>query len=499
MKSIKYILVLLLMAGVFTSCEKFLDINDDPNNPTEASILQLMPSAQLAIAFQFSNIANRVGEDAVQHLVVQRFDAWAVDGSDLSNDWRFNLYAGALKDLEDIIEQSTESEDFHYAGISKLLKAYSYSLMVDMWDDIPYSQACREFEYPLFDDAADIYDDLFSLIDDGIADLAKGNEAPLDQADLIYGGDIESWVRMGNTLKLKLYNQIRLIDADRAKTGIENLVAAENANPGTVLITSADQDFSFNYVNNANPENRHPGFQNDYMVKGEAYISNFFYDLMDGNSDPRIPYYFYNQGEDGFEGRDYGDPGPIGNDNGSRTVQGIYPVGGKFEDGSATSVTGSSAPGNGEFRMITNVMRLFIETEAALTLNATVSGNADDLFQSAMEEAFAEVNRLDAPNISTDDISAYVQQQMQNFADSVTTESKLNLVMTEKYVAMFGNGLEAFNDYRRTGYPVIPDPIETNQLRLLRFPYPDDELTANPNAPAQPNRNVPVFWDVNEK
>jgi len=496
MKHLKYILIIAAFSGIFVSCEKFLDINDDPNNPTSATIVNLMPTAQVSVGYAFSNFPGRIGEDAVQHMVIGRFDGWDVSGSDVSNDWRFSLYAGGLKDIEDIILQAEESGNYHFVGIAKLLKAYSYSLMVDMWDDIPYSQACGIFEYPEFDEGEDIYDSLFVLIDDAIADLRKENEVSLADIDLYYQGDVASWIRMGNTLKLKLFNQIRLVDAVRAKTGIEALVAAEAANPGTVLITSADQDFNFYYVNSSDPENRHPSYQADYIVKGEGHICNFFYEYLDDRTDPRLPYYFYNQSEEGFEGRNYGDPAPQGNDGDTRTVPGIYPVGGMYDDGSAEVVSGSSAGGDGEFRMITNVMRLYIEAEAALALNATVSGTAKDLFEQALEASFLEVDLLSAPDMDVADVDTFIRNLLDDFSDSTTVSSKLNLVMTEKWIALFGNGLESFNDYRRTGFPVIPDPIETNNLRLLRIPYPDDELDSNPNAPEQPNRNVPVFWDV---
>ncbi len=499
MKTLKYLTLILILSGFLGSCEKFLDINDDPNNPTAATIIDLMPAGQVSIGFAFSNVPGRIGADAVQHMVVGRFDGWDVDGSDVSNDWRFSLYAGALKDFEDVIEQATASENFHYVGIAKLLKAYSYSLMVDMWDDIPFTQACGDFEYPEFDDASGIYDDIFLLIDEALDNMEMDNSVTLADVDLIYQGDVASWIRMGNTLKLKLYNQIRLVDPVSAKAGIEALVAAEAANPGEVLITSADQDFNFYFVNNANPENRHPSYQADYLVKGEAHICNFFYDYLDNNNDPRIPYYFYNQNADGFEGRNYGDPAPQGNDGDTRTVPGIYPVGGKFDDGSAEAVTGGSANGDGEFRMLTNIMRLYIEAEAALSMNAAVSGTAEELFKEAMEASFLEVNRLSAPDMISTDVDAYIQDRLDDLTDSTTVSGKLNLVMTEKWIAMFGNGMESFNDYRRTGFPVIPDPIETNNLRLLRIPYPNDELDANPNAPDQPNRNLPVFWDVDSK
>lgn len=491
-----YLLLIFVMTGILTSCEDYLDINDNPNEPTEASIMQMLPSAQVHMAFALSNDANRVAETNMLRLVVGRYDGWNVDGSAMSNTWRFNLYAGALNNIGTIIRQAGESGDYHYTGISKLLKAYTYSMMVDMWDDIPFSEACGAAEYPVFDKGAAIYDALFALIDEGLADLGKDNAAPLSHVDLIYGGDISSWKRMGNTLKLKLYNQIRLVEPGRARSGIESLVAAERANPGQVLITRPEHDFIFRFGSTGDPENRHPGFQNDYLVKGESYICHFFHDRMVDNADPRIPYYFFRQSADGFIGRHFGDPAPIGNDGHLRTVQGIYPVGGRFDDGQPQGVSGSSAPGNGQFRMITNVMRLFIETEASLAMDATVSGDAGELFRLAMEAAFGDVNRLSAPNIPAEKIDTYVQRQMDRFHSSTALAEKLEVVMNEKWVALFGNGLESYNDYRRTGFPVLPDPIETNNVRMWRFPYPEQELSSNKNAPAQPVNNNRVFWHV---
>lgn len=500
MKNIFQIVLLVALAGLITSCEEWLDINDDPNFPTEAGVIELLPSAQVGVVFALSNHLNRIGADAVQHYVVQRYDGWAVDGSDVSNAWRFSLYAGGLQDLEDIIVRAGESEDWHWVGVAKLLKAYSFSMMVDVWDDIPYSEALNqeEYPYPNFDDAAGIYDDLFLLIDEGLADLDRENEISMAGVDLIYGGNVAAWKRMGNTLKLKMYNQIRLVDETRAQQGIEALVAAEAAAPGTVLITSAGQDFDFSFNDASSPENRHPIFQMDYVVKGEAYISNYFHDMMLNNADPRLDYYFYYQ-SGAFEGRNYGDPAPIGNDGDERTAPGVYPVGGKFNDGSVEGVDGTSAPGDGEFRMITNFMRLYIEAEAGLVMNAAVSDVPDSLFKAAMLASFQEVNLL--PGIAAipqDSIDSYVARKLADYVAAPTTAEKLEILMEEKYVAMFGNGVEAYNDYRRTGFPAIPPPIETNELELLRFPYSDDELTSNPSAPdAQPENNEPVFWDNN--
>lgn len=486
------LIIFLLSAFLFNACDNFLDINDDPNNPSDATIVQLLPAGQASLAFSFANALNRIAADNVQYFF-GRYDSWDISSEDVSNSWRFSLYAGGIIDLEQVIQKATETENYHFIGVAKLYKAYTYSIMVDLWDDIPYSQASKlEFEFPEFDDARTIYNNIFELIDEAIVDLDKplpALPADLRSVDLIYDGNTQAWKRMGYTLKLKMYNQIRLIEPALAKTQIESLVSSGN------LISTNSQDFVFQYGTSTSPENRYPGYITDYETKGEAHINRFFYETMFDKADPRIPYFFYNQNTD-FEGLYTGDPTPIGDDTDTRTLQGIYPCGGKYDDGSAETAGGSDANGDGRFRMITNVMRLFIECEAALALDATVSDSPKNLLQTALEATFAEVNGLSAPNISTEDRDTYIDAVLLAFDNAATNEDKLAIVMEEKWITQFGNAIESYNDYRRTGYPVLPDPLTpSNNVVANRYPYPSDELTSNPNAPDQPENNAKVFWD----
>lgn len=492
MKKILFpILILLLLASSY-SCEDFLDINEDPTAPTDATILDLLPSGQAGCVFGLANQMNRAASDNIQYFF-GRYDSWDISPDDLSNAWRFSLYAGGLKDLQLVILKANESGNYHFSGVAKLMQAYTFSMMVDVWNDIPYSESLNdEILHPVFDDAATIYNNLLALIDEAISDFDNAlPEIPADlsSVDLIFAGDVSKWKHLAYTLKLKMYNQIRLIEPATAKSNIENLVSSGN------LISSNSDDFVFQFGSSTTPSNQHPGFQNDYTVKGEAHINTHFYEVMQNNFDPRLPYYFYLQDSE-FDGRYTGDPTPIGNNAGTRTVQGIYSVGGKFDDGSALNVDGNSAPGDGRFRMVTYVMRMFIECEAALTLNASVSDTPENLFKNALEATFAELNSLDAPDISDETRDAYINSRMLLFNDAASNNEKLAIVMEDKWITSFGNGIEAFNDYRRTGYPVLPPPITaSNNVVSNRFPYPSDELSANSSAPAQPLNNVKVFWD----
>lgn len=484
------IFILLLFTSV--SCDSFFDINNDPTKPTEATIVDLMPAGQMGVVWSFSNQLNRIAADNVQYFS-GRYDSWGYDAEDVSNAWRYDLYAGGLMDLQNIITNATETENYHYAGVAKLCKAYAFSIMVDLWNDVPYSEAFNsEIAAPKFDNAKEIYNNLFALIDEAVADLNKplpAGAADLASSDIVFQGNVAKWKKMASTLKLKMYNQIRLVEPALAKSKIEELVAS-----GT-LITSNSDDFVFHYGSSTTPSNQYPGFQNDYAVKGEAHVNSHFYNAMKNNLDPRLPYYFYLQSKR-YDGRFTGDPTPVGNNANSRTVQGIYPCGGKYDDGSAKSVDKDAAPGNGDFRMITNVMRLYIECEAALSLNATVSDTPKNLFKKALEANFSAINALSAPDITTEARDQFINARLTAFDNATTNEAKLQVVMNEKWVAMFGNAIEAYNDYRRTGYPVLPSPIQpSNNVVGNRFPYASDELSSNPNAPEQPLNNVKVFWD----
>jgi hypothetical protein len=200
MKSTNKVIVLIIGMLMFsiTSCN--LDINVDPNSPAAVPSGQLLSSAEIAIFTSFGHNGSGLGSVASiwVHQVMQRSnaDGYASTGQDgnISAPWS-NLYSGALQDIETIITQGTVSEEFRYVGIAKLLKAYSYNMMVDVWGDIPFTEATKGAAnpFPKFDEDASIYAALFLLIDDALADLAKTQGATTVSPtidDLIYGGSV---------------------------------------------------------------------------------------------------------------------------------------------------------------------------------------------------------------------------------------------------------------------------------------------------------------------
>ena len=481
-KKAEYLFILLLL---LSSCD--LDVNDNPNSPTTASVIELLPHGQVSVIEPFSGLVNAITSSAVQTRVNSRYDNYTVSRTTIDGLWNNSLYSGGLKDLEDVIAQGTIEEQWHYVGIAKLMKAYTFSLMVDLWNYIPYSEAFdSEIDLPAYDSGSDIYANLEALIIEALGDLNKTSVLSPGSDDVVYSGDLAKWQKMGNTLLLKMYNQTRLVDSG-VGSKMEALITQGN------LIQSSADDFQLIFGSTAAPENRMSLFEVDYVTRLDNRIANYFNNLLTGNNDPRIPYYLYNQTPGEFIGRDSGNPNGLSTfeDQDTRTFHGTYPAGGKFDDGSGGITNAEMGlKGAATYRMITNAMRIFIEAEATITIGINASASVEVLFEEGIREAMSKVNDLGVgPGITNDQINTYVNTRLVEF-NAADDAGKLRLIMMEKYVHLFGNGMEQYNDWRRTGYPDdLVLVVETNPV-LNRFPYP-----ASITPPSDPNNDEFVFWD----
>ncbi len=537
----KIILYLFLCIGIIGmhGCGDFFDINEDPNNPTSGQSAQLLTNSQVAVAgavgLSTGGLSSHLSVFTHQTTRRAALDRYATQGNDfmITSAWQ-QFYDIALQDLEVLIDQSTASDDLIYVGIAQLLKAFSYSMMVDVWGDIPYSEAIQfpEIRFPVFDNDEEIYPQLIDLIDLAIVNLENPDAANTSTPgidDLIYGGNTANWVKFANTLKLKMFNQVRETGVISDVTGkIQALIADDN------LISSAAQDFQLMYGSSTNPENRYPGFVTAYTQGNPIYyISIWFHQILSGQNpdifngvvDPRIPYYYSNQllpGEaaqnppeyieaDGFLSIHFGSshPNQAGNQDVSQSVIGIYPCGGWYDDGSGTTIGASTGTGVAPERMLTNYARLFIEAE--LALDGVITKDPRELLIAAMEASFDKVNEVvlgtgtsqSVPTLERD--TAYFDSVLQAYDDG-DADRKKEIIITQKWIASFGFNVDAYSDYRRTGYPIIFDanndtgqfaPFTSSNPFMVSLPWRSEDLNLNPNSP--PQKNVfddRVFWDV---
>ena len=194
MKNIMNRLKLIMLTGIvlISSCSQdFFDINDDPNNPTTAALSQLLTNSEVAItgATGLSTTGLSSHLSVFMHQTVRRGDPdryGTLGNSFMVNACWQQFYDIALQDLNVLIQfrrncPEGQVPNLEYAGVAKLLKAYAYSVIVDVWGDVPFSEAhnLAEFQNPKFDDDAEIYPQLLAMIDEGISNIENSTSAEI--------------------------------------------------------------------------------------------------------------------------------------------------------------------------------------------------------------------------------------------------------------------------------------------------------------------------------
>lgn len=211
-----------------------------------------------------------------------------------------NAYNDQFIDTENLLAITDENGFLIHSGMAKILKGYSLLALVDMFGDVPYSEALDPTNLnPGLDSGADVYTAAVALLDAGIADLAAGEaaSAPVPTNDFFYPGEddlddkVEAWTKAAGTMKLKAF----LNTGDAA--GANALIA----DAGNSLITADGEDFLFAYsTNEVDPDSRHPSYAGNYIDNTGAgdYMAVSFMNMLlndKDDMDPRMRYYFFRQ------------------------------------------------------------------------------------------------------------------------------------------------------------------------------------------------------------
>src|SRR5688572_25708079 len=206
--------VVALLVTSIAGCKKFLDVNKNINDPLPETVgLQYVLSAAIRNISQNTALGTGLGNTMAlyTHQITGRVGADRYGAG--SQGWD-GLYS-AISNLNVIIKRGPEEERLMYAGVAKILKAYVFSILVDVYGDVPYSEFDKfndGISQPKFDNGEDIYPQLIELIDEGVADINDPafNVTRPGVDDYIYKGSKKNWIKAANTLKLKLYTQVRL-------------------------------------------------------------------------------------------------------------------------------------------------------------------------------------------------------------------------------------------------------------------------------------------------
>lgn len=474
----KLLLVPVLSIFMVLGCSDYLDINEDPNNPTSAPIEGLMTNT----TFETAQNTNRVASTTsffVQHFASPN-EATSTDTHEsvsYGNTWA-NLYFN-INDLKVLVDQANDLGAPHYSGAAKVMIAYNLGLLVNMFGDVPFSEGFSDdILQPAYDNSEDIYGQILNYLDEAKTELqASESVASPGSDDFIYGGDRAAWLRTANALQARFLNHFSK-QAEYDRTAV--LTAVENS------FSNNDEDFEMEYFDEGT-SSENPWYQlalnNSNLLLG-GWLSDQLVDQLNGETfglvDPRIEFITEPATTEEFEGEYIGTRNGAGRgaapEQGERAVLAV----GSFY------ASGPTAP----LLMATYAEMKFIEAEAALTINAARA------YQAYEEGIRAHMEKL---GVAQQDIDDYWNDPSVSVGSANLT---IDDIMKEKYVAMFLNP-EAWNDARRYDYGYTGFQIPANHnpdlngqmIRLAAYPDSEDQR----NQANVPDRTMldRVFWDQN--
>lgn len=471
-------IILLSVFVLLISCTADITgLNENTKEPTKVPSAYLFSNAQKAMVDQM--VSTSVNLNVFRLFVQHWTETTYTDESNYDvatrtipdNHFRV-FYRDVLKDL---IESKTVLQTEPAAGVEELtikankeaiidiLIAYNYSILVDTFGDVPYTEALDIVAYPTpsYDNGETIYRDLISRLTSASTDLDI-TYGSYGDADLIYGGDVASWKKFANSLRLKL--AINMDDVDHTYATQQALAAVADG-----VFTSSNDNASLQYL--STQPNTNPLYV-DIVASGrnDFVPADTFVNKMNDLNDPRRASYFTLKG--------------------SSYIGGVYGSNNTFANFSHIADGLLQPTFEGLIMDYTEIEFLLAE---AVERNIAVGGTAESHYNSAINSSFAYWN---APDVAT-----YLLQPTVAYATAGTNWKEK--IGNQAWIALYNRGFEAWTTYRRLDYPalVAPSQADVNEVPK-RYTYPANEETLNASSVTAASAAIggdllttKLFWD----
>lgn len=509
----KNILRNFLIGGfVFTSvvsCDNYLDVNEDPNNPSSEIVNPEIVLAATQV-YTYNTLAGSVSTispfpvlDNMNQLGNLMMNNWTRDVGASNSSYYFNehtynvtsdFYSGIFENLflrtsNYTFIQKTERPGGYdnYKAIAKILKSYYFQYLVDLYGDIPYSQAHLRGDNltPAYDDDLAIYRDLYVQLDQAIALIDNAPAGSLSPAnnDVMLHGDMAMWKKFANTVKLRLL----LRESQRAASASYIATKMNELQTSGAQFLGPDDNVKINpgFSATANQQN---GFASTFLTTNDTFKNNwsstgatkYTTTYLLATNDTRIGriYSATSAGPGTYDGHVQGDV---------LSTATNYPV---SHVGPGLLVNSAQ-----DGIVFTAAESLLLQAEAVQ--RGYLAGSAQALYESAITESYKLLG------LTAGDASAYYSQFV-NLVGWTASANKIEAIINQKWIALNGiNGGESWIENTRTGYPahvpispVAPASVTTRPVRLL---YPSSEIAGNTaNVPPQTEAQAftsRVFWN----
>lgn len=473
---------------VIASCSDYLDVNTTPNDPLADQVTPdlILPAAQVGLHSTQAVRMNQLGNVFMYNwgANVNAFTGGFAQEYSLTitNTFYDDLWENLFIDLgkiQAIIDSDFENYENHKA-IAKIMKAYYYQFLIDLYGDLPYSEAFQRQENltPAYDDAYTVYKDLIAELDSAQVLISNvTSETKLVGAeDVIFNGNMAKWSKFGNTVKLKMLTRLSsdpefssyVSQQFQSLQGVEFISEDVTINPGYSNDKPNPFYSTYGFDVNGNATGSHR------FVRAGDYAVRYMNGTITGVIDPRLESYYVPLGT-----------GVVG------VLQGA-------DDDSAPddiSELGTAyliSPDQDGIVMLA-AESYFLQAEAVF--KGYLSGNAQALFEQGITASF-EYHGL------ASDAPTYIAQS--SGVDEIGwngSSNKIEAIMTQKWLATNSiNAIEAYIDMTRTGFPEIPLALTAQKNKKPnRLLYPDSEQFGNaenvPNQVPADAFNTFIFWD----
>ncbi|OAQ39067.1 hypothetical protein A5893_10350 [Pedobacter psychrophilus] len=536
MKKIFNIMLAASSLFLFSACDNYLDINDNPNQATSATPDLVLPAAINATASGSVGF-NAYGNDLVGYTV----NAGGFGG--FGSVWTYNyvntefqgLFTGSyanLRDYQYVFDQTNGNKNLIYSNaVSRIMKSFVFERLVNTYNDVPYFDALKSSTNltPKYDAAPLIYQDLVAQLDTAITAITLAQsvsstslDAPVaisSASDPLFKGDMNGWKRFANTLKLRLL--IKMSGVANLSSFVTTKFASFNTTLGVITDDAIVQPGYSKVDGKQSPFWNTYGFTVVNVVSGTGrsrlpsrFLLNFYSNKINDSRRGALTF--------------RGFPSPVINQLGFEPPSGqlLAPTGASVW---YLGVANSGLDGLGLIKGATAGTPILLGAEASFllaeaNLKGFISGLAATAYRAGIERSFTFVNKdvnntsaKTAATIATE-VTAYISDNVGNrlvdYAASTTDAQRLEAIITQKYIALnLIGGFEAWNEFRRTAYPTITNgsanatlsfaSTQSTSTRTDKLParilYPQDELQKNAaNVPTGINQFTSrIFWDIN--
>lgn len=476
MKKIKKYGLMLMSVALLTQCDDNLtDLNVDPNSAVTVAPSTLLTTAQ----YYFYNTTQgvTVNADWGQLMVQQWSQTEYTEDSRYNQDINFfngtwsTMYASVLKELDAakiLVESQDLSADIinNQKNIIDVMSSQVFAFLTDGFEKVPYTEAIGENSLPKYDSQEVIYKGILETLENAANTFSTSSQS-FTSGDIIYNGDVSKWIKLTNSLMLRY--AMRIADVDLATATRYINLASSN------LISSNDENALFTFETSlvrSNPLYRNytplDGNRDDYAVS--EYLVNTLTSL----GDPRLAKFANNASSGSIVGMPYG-----------------------LSDNDATVLKPDVSRPNDNVRSATTPHVIMSYAEVQLLLaeayqRGILTGNAATAYANGVTASMNYWGITDAAAIAT-----YVSN---NAYDAANWKMSIG---TQKWVALYMNGFQAWNEWRRLDYPQLSAPAAAviNSIPV-RMPYPLSETTSNASqldlVTTNPNdMQTKVWWDVN--